>query len=76
MIVLHVAENLLTDELASKLIEKEIQFQIVAHPVIPDSILFEHNVPYKMAGRDGQVSRQHFFNHLYRNKNKINEYYE
>ncbi len=58
MIVLHVAANVLTDELASKLIEKEIQFQIVDSPVIPDSILFEHNVPYKMAGKDGQVSKQ------------------
>lgn len=59
MIVLQISESIASDELATKLIDKELQFKIIDQPEVPDSVMFEHNVPYKMVEKDLQVSAYH-----------------
>lgn len=55
MIILKISDGVLSDELAAKLLEKEVRFEIVDRPNIANSIDFEHNVLYKQQGTDLQV---------------------
>lgn len=53
--VLQISENILSDAIIGKLIEKEVKFNMVENAAIPNSISFEHNVPFKLIGKDNQV---------------------
>ncbi|ODM97050.1 Crossover junction endonuclease EME1 [Orchesella cincta] len=55
MIILQVAVEVMTDPLAAKLIEKEVQFKIIEQPELANSIFFERNQHIKMFGWNEEV---------------------
>ncbi|CAL8091146.1 unnamed protein product [Orchesella dallaii] len=55
MIVLQIAEEVMSDPLAAKFVEKEVQFKIVEQPQLANSIFFERNQHIKVHGYDSKV---------------------